>query len=104
VKTADLRKPHQWFPVARSLTRRIIYHSGPTNSGKTYNALVAMKVRQLCSQGAASHAACSAAAREQQAMWAVARPAACGLAGVGWQEAAELCGPGVAAHSVEGAP
>ena len=43
VQTADLRKPHQWFPVARALTRRIVYHAGPTNSGKTYNALVAMK-------------------------------------------------------------
>ena len=33
VKTVDLRNPHQWFPVARSLSRRIIYHAGPTNSG-----------------------------------------------------------------------
>ena len=27
------------FPVARELNRRFIYHSGPTNSGKTYEAL-----------------------------------------------------------------
>ncbi len=43
VKTVDLRNPHQWFPVARALQRRIIYHAGPTNSGKTYNALQAMR-------------------------------------------------------------
>ncbi|KAL4457773.1 hypothetical protein ABPG75_012638 [Micractinium tetrahymenae] len=43
VKTVDLRKPHLWFPVARALQRRIIYHAGPTNSGKTYNALQAMR-------------------------------------------------------------
>ncbi|KAL4443033.1 hypothetical protein ABPG77_008524 [Micractinium sp. CCAP 211/92] len=43
VATVDLRKPHTWFPVARALQRRIIYHAGPTNSGKTYNALQAMR-------------------------------------------------------------
>lgn len=43
VKTVDMRQPHQWFPVARSLERRVIYHAGPTNSGKTHNALVAMR-------------------------------------------------------------
>ncbi|KAL4858025.1 DExH-box ATP-dependent RNA helicase DExH18 [Chlorella vulgaris] len=43
VNTVDLRNPHQWFPVARALQRRIIYHAGPTNSGKTYNALQAMR-------------------------------------------------------------
>ncbi|PRW56167.1 ATP-dependent RNA helicase mitochondrial [Chlorella sorokiniana] len=46
VQTVDLRKPHQWFPVARALQRRIIYHAGPTNSGKTYNALQAMRGAQ----------------------------------------------------------
>ena len=27
------------FPEARALTRRIIYHAGPTNSGKTHKAI-----------------------------------------------------------------
>lgn len=41
MKSVDLRKPHHWYPVARSLKRNFIYHAGPTNSGKTYNALQA---------------------------------------------------------------
>lgn len=41
VKSVDLTKPHVWYPVARALKRNIIYHSGPTNSGKTYSALQA---------------------------------------------------------------
>lgn len=40
--TLDLRHPHTWYPLARSMPRRVIYHAGPTNSGKTYNALRAM--------------------------------------------------------------
>ncbi|WOL20289.1 ATP-dependent RNA helicase SUV3L, mitochondrial [Canna indica] len=40
MESADLTKPHTWFPFARAMRRRIIYHCGPTNSGKTYNALV----------------------------------------------------------------
>ncbi|XAR73567.1 RNA helicase [Bertholletia excelsa] len=39
IDTADLTKPHTWFPFARAMKRKIIYHCGPTNSGKTYNAL-----------------------------------------------------------------
>lgn len=39
VQSADLTKPHRWFPFARAMKRKIIYHCGPTNSGKTYNAL-----------------------------------------------------------------
>ncbi|KAF7819702.1 DExH-box ATP-dependent RNA helicase DExH18, mitochondrial [Senna tora] len=39
IVTADLTKPHTWFPFARAMKRKIIYHCGPTNSGKTYNAL-----------------------------------------------------------------
>nr|POE49946.1 dexh-box atp-dependent rna helicase dexh18, mitochondrial [Quercus suber]POF03174.1 dexh-box atp-dependent rna helicase dexh18, mitochondrial [Quercus suber] len=39
IKSADLTKPHTWFPFARAMKRKIIYHYGPTNSGKTYNAL-----------------------------------------------------------------
>ncbi|CAN0839627.1 DExH-box ATP-dependent RNA helicase DExH18, mitochondrial [Linum grandiflorum] len=37
--SADLTKPHTWFPFARAMKRKIVYHCGPTNSGKTYNAL-----------------------------------------------------------------
>jgi len=31
------------FPLARSLKRQIVFHVGPTNSGKTYHALEALK-------------------------------------------------------------
>lgn len=31
------------FPIARSLKREIIFHVGPTNSGKTYQAMQALK-------------------------------------------------------------
>ncbi|KAI9253759.1 P-loop containing nucleoside triphosphate hydrolase protein [Phascolomyces articulosus] len=36
---SDLRYPSEWFPEARQMQRKIILHVGPTNSGKTYNAL-----------------------------------------------------------------
>lgn len=39
VYSADMTKPHTWFPFARAMKRKVIYHCGPTNSGKTYNAL-----------------------------------------------------------------
>ncbi|CAG7906477.1 unnamed protein product [Brassica rapa] len=39
VDSADLTKPATWFPFARAMKRKIVYHCGPTNSGKTYNAL-----------------------------------------------------------------
>ncbi|KAF8399466.1 hypothetical protein HHK36_015331 [Tetracentron sinense] len=39
IDSADLTKPYSWFPFARAMKRKIIYHCGPTNSGKTYNAL-----------------------------------------------------------------
>ncbi|KAK3039338.1 hypothetical protein RJ639_028738 [Escallonia herrerae] len=39
IESADLTKPHTWFPFARAMKRKVIYHCGPTNSGKTYNAL-----------------------------------------------------------------
>lgn len=38
-KISDLRTPANWYPTARGLTRKIIFHAGPTNSGKTYHAL-----------------------------------------------------------------
>ncbi|XP_010532567.1 PREDICTED: DExH-box ATP-dependent RNA helicase DExH16, mitochondrial isoform X1 [Tarenaya hassleriana] len=35
----DLTCPHLWYPVARKKNRKVILHVGPTNSGKTYQAL-----------------------------------------------------------------
>lgn len=35
----DLTCPHTWYPIARRKKRKVILHVGPTNSGKTYNAL-----------------------------------------------------------------
>ncbi|GMM34899.1 ATP-dependent RNA helicase [Saccharomycopsis crataegensis] len=35
----EISNPTKWFPLARQLKRNIIMHVGPTNSGKTYNAL-----------------------------------------------------------------
>ena len=43
----DLRRPHEWYPMARALKRRIIYHAGPTNSGKTYHALQVPKLHVI---------------------------------------------------------
>jgi hypothetical protein len=40
----DLTKPHEWYLHARLQKRKIIYHGGPTNSGKTYQALQRLKV------------------------------------------------------------
>ncbi|KAL1748671.1 P-loop containing nucleoside triphosphate hydrolase protein [Schizophyllum fasciatum] len=42
--TAATRRPFVWeeFPKARCLKRKIIMHVGPTNSGKTHNALRAL--------------------------------------------------------------
>ncbi|SFV71089.1 Probable ATP-dependent RNA helicase [hydrothermal vent metagenome] len=39
----SIRDFKQLFPLARSLKRKIIFHVGPTNSGKTYEALQALK-------------------------------------------------------------
>lgn len=36
----DFRLPHEWFPLARSMNRKIIYHAGPTNSGKDVGGFV----------------------------------------------------------------
>ncbi|KAI9597671.1 P-loop containing nucleoside triphosphate hydrolase protein [Syncephalis fuscata] len=36
---SDLRRPTEWHVGARATRRRIIMHVGPTNSGKTYNAM-----------------------------------------------------------------
>jgi len=39
----SIRDFKQLFPLARSLKRKIIFHVGPTNSGKTYQALQELK-------------------------------------------------------------
>ena len=44
--SADLRSPHEWYPEARKLKRKVVFHAGPTNSGKTYHALQALKGAQ----------------------------------------------------------
>ncbi|CAF0933042.1 unnamed protein product [Adineta steineri] len=38
-KISDLRNPANWYPDARNIQRKVIFHAGPTNSGKTYHAL-----------------------------------------------------------------
>ncbi|KAL4640875.1 hypothetical protein GN956_G11249 [Arapaima gigas] len=38
-KISDLRVPANWYPEARSIQRKVVFHSGPTNSGKTYHAI-----------------------------------------------------------------
>ncbi|RXG53495.1 ATP-dependent RNA helicase SUV3-like protein, mitochondrial [Armadillidium vulgare] len=38
-KISDLSQPPNWYPEARKMDRKIIYHAGPTNSGKTYHAM-----------------------------------------------------------------
>ncbi|XP_015748846.1 PREDICTED: ATP-dependent RNA helicase SUPV3L1, mitochondrial-like [Acropora digitifera] len=38
-KISDLRGPADLFLEARAVKRKIIYHAGPTNSGKTHSAL-----------------------------------------------------------------
>ena len=36
---SDLTNPPNWYAAAREMNRKIIFHSGPTNSGKTYHAI-----------------------------------------------------------------
>lgn len=38
-KISDLTNPANWYPAARAKGRKIIFHAGPTNSGKTYQAM-----------------------------------------------------------------
>ncbi|XP_037574905.1 ATP-dependent RNA helicase SUV3 homolog, mitochondrial [Dermacentor silvarum] len=38
-KISDLRHPGNWYPEARAIQRKVIFHAGPTNSGKTHAAL-----------------------------------------------------------------
>lgn len=42
-KIADFQYPHEWFPATRAIQRTVHLHVGPTNSGKTYNALKALE-------------------------------------------------------------
>lgn len=42
-KLLDLRFPQEWFPATREMQRTVHVHVGPTNSGKTYNALKALE-------------------------------------------------------------
>ncbi|XP_062214618.1 ATP-dependent RNA helicase SUV3, mitochondrial isoform X2 [Phragmites australis] len=35
----DMTHPHMWYPKAREKKRNVFLHVGPTNSGKTHNAL-----------------------------------------------------------------
>eukprot|EP00960_Hanusia_phi_P051886 761082-Hanusia_phi.AAC.5 len=48
---ADLRSPHLWFPLARKMKRRWVLHIGPTNSGKTFEALQRLAVRGIGAGG-----------------------------------------------------
>lgn len=38
-KISDLGLPYNWYPEARGKIRKVYFHSGPTNSGKTYSAM-----------------------------------------------------------------
>nr|XP_028585294.1 ATP-dependent RNA helicase SUPV3L1, mitochondrial [Podarcis muralis] len=38
-KISDLRLPPNWYQDARAIQRKIVFHAGPTNSGKTYHAI-----------------------------------------------------------------
>jgi Helicase conserved C-terminal domain len=42
----DMTKPPDWYLYARMHRRKIIFHGGPTNSGKTYQALQRLKKAQ----------------------------------------------------------
>ncbi|TLS29831.1 hypothetical protein PpBr36_01196 [Pyricularia pennisetigena] len=42
-KLGDFQHPTEWFPGTRSIQRKVHLHVGPTNSGKTYNALKALE-------------------------------------------------------------
>jgi hypothetical protein len=38
-KVLNFKQPEDFFPLARKMKRKFVYHMGPTNSGKTSNAL-----------------------------------------------------------------
>jgi ATP-dependent RNA helicase SUPV3L1/SUV3 len=39
----DFTEPQNWYPEARKMNRRIIFHTGPTNSGKSWEAIQRLK-------------------------------------------------------------
>jgi ATP-dependent RNA helicase SUPV3L1/SUV3 len=39
----DMTNPGRWYPTARTIKRNVHLHVGPTNSGKTWNALQRLK-------------------------------------------------------------
>jgi len=45
-RLADLRYPIEWYPEARAMQRKIHLHVGPTNSGKTYQALQRLEMAE----------------------------------------------------------
>jgi ATP-dependent RNA helicase SUPV3L1/SUV3 len=47
LSTLDMGHPAEDFPYARSMHRKIIMHVGPTNSGKTHNALRALAAARV---------------------------------------------------------
>lgn len=48
----DMRHPQEWFPATRQMQRTFHVHVGPTNSGKTYQALKALeKAKTGCYAG-----------------------------------------------------
>ncbi|EEB07869.1 ATP-dependent RNA helicase Rpm2 [Schizosaccharomyces japonicus yFS275] len=47
-KLLDVEWPHDLYPPARSMRRKFIMHVGPTNSGKTHNAINKLKT---CKKG-----------------------------------------------------
>ncbi|VDD93993.1 unnamed protein product, partial [Enterobius vermicularis] len=38
-RISDLTQPHNWYAEARKLFRKVVFHAGPTNSGKTHEAV-----------------------------------------------------------------
>lgn len=48
---SDLRHPELLYPRARLRRRKFVYHGGPTNSGKTYWALEALKKADVAAGG-----------------------------------------------------
>jgi len=38
----NMSEPWTWFPRARQIRRKIVFHAGPTNSGKTHAAIQAL--------------------------------------------------------------
>ena len=43
IKISDMSLPANWYQEARTIRRKIVFHAGPTNSGKTHHALRRLK-------------------------------------------------------------